>query len=317
MAEPLQLDKDHLTSQESGSSSIPSTPAITKTKGELASPSSQLDRSEVTVTTEPVTRRGKGSSKNQPIVSKKGKQKLSKPVVNKVEFVEKKEFDLFKEEVLDMKSMLKDFIEANKHQSETEQREAEEDEENEEGLIEEDGAMAYFENIAGMSENKGPKINETLAAGVTKILREGLKSEGRETLLNKYAAPENCERLKVVPCNEAIYKGMKKHVRLADKELQNVQADLTKGLMAGVYAFNEFSQTASSQPVNDEQMKSFTDSLSLIANASHKLDIYGRNQFKPELNADYASLCTESRPVEDTLFRQLSEDVKECVEMDL
>ena len=134
MAEPLQLDKDHLTSQESGSSSIPSTPAITKTKGEMAGPSSQLDRSEATVTTEPVTRRGKGSSKNQPIVSKKGKQKLSKPIANKVEFVEKKEFDLFKEEVLDMKSMLKDFIEANKHQSETEQKEAEEDEENEEGL---------------------------------------------------------------------------------------------------------------------------------------------------------------------------------------
>ena len=82
--------------------------------------------------------------------------------------------------------------------------------------------------------------------------------------------------------------------------------------MAGVYAFNEF-QSASPQAMN-EHMKSFTDSLSLIANASHKLDIFRRGQFKPELNADYASLCTVSRPVEETLFGQLSEDVKECVE---
>ena len=35
--------------------------------------------------------------------------------------------------------------------------------------------MAYFENIAGMSVCKGPKINETLAAGVTKILHPRLQ----------------------------------------------------------------------------------------------------------------------------------------------
>ena len=305
MAEPLQLDNDKLTPEVSGSSSIPAASALTKTK--MAAPSSQSRTEASTVTTES-TRRGKGSSKIG--LSSKGKQKLSK----KVEFVEKEEFDRFREEVLDMKSMLKDFIVANSQHSETEQKEAQKEAEDdeEEGLVEEDDTMAYFENIAGMSECKGPRINDTLAAGVTKILREGLNSEGREALLNKYSTPENCERLRVVPCNEAIYKGMRKQVRLVDKELQNVQSDLTKGLMAGVYAFNEF-QSASPQAMN-EHMKSFTDSLSLIANASHKLDIFRRGQFKPELNADYASLCTVSRPVEETLFGQLSEDVKECVE---
>ena len=112
MAEPIHLDNDNLTPVASGSSAIPASSTLSNTK--MAGLSSQSVNTEAaSVSTESVTRRGKGSSKNKPIVSSKGKQKLSKPITKKVEFVDREEFNLFKEEVLDMKSMLKDFIEAN------------------------------------------------------------------------------------------------------------------------------------------------------------------------------------------------------------
>ena len=81
--------------------------------------------------------------------------------------------------------------------------------------------------------------------------------------------------------------------------------------MASLYSCES---VMSGQGSAQELTKSLLDSISLLCDASHKLDVYRRKLFKPEIHSDFSALCAESRPIGLTLFGELSEEVKKCLE---
>ena len=82
--------------------------------------------------------------------------------------------------------------------------------------------LDYMMSLAGTSDIKVPKINKTISTSITNILTHGLNNQSRDIVREKYITPENCDRLKVVPCNETIFKGISKQSRITDSHLENV-----------------------------------------------------------------------------------------------
>ena len=173
-------------------------------------------------------------------------------------------------------------------------------------LPEEDG-LSYFQQVAGVVEETGPDINSVLAQGVTKILETGLSDQEVEKLDVKYnTTPNNCQELKVLKCNDEIFKSVKRATRMHDLALQRVQKNIKKGIIALTKAYESASDL--------ETKKSILDSMSLCANGSHQLNVVRRNSFKPEINKEYSGLCAESRPIKESLFGSLSEEAKNQAE---
>ena len=64
-----------------------------------------------------------------------------------------------------------------------------------------------------------------------------------------------------------------------------------------------------------KSMGLLSDSLSLLSDASHEIDLRRRNNFKTEMKADYRLLCSDQNPVKDLLFgTELSKSVKDLTE---
>ena len=171
----------------------------------------------------------------------------------------------------------------------------------------------YLSSVVGEGSKTGPRIHENIAAAVNKVLSQGLLPSTVETLITKYPTPENCERLQVMSCNKAIYQGVSKKLRLEDKGLQTIQESLTKSLTACTVAYNNLSSnvTEESEPSVRELV---ADCLSLAANASYKLDLFRRQNFKTDLSEDFSSICSGEKPVTGSLFGELSTEIKDCAE---
>ena len=221
----------------------------------------------------------------------------------------------------------------------------------EEGELEEsDEEVLAFKDKAGVAKKIVSKMNKSLAEGVEHILCEGLDTKTKEETSQKYAVPENCQRLHPVKVNPEIYKPASKRVRINDNELQNIQKDLGIGLAANISVFEDLMKA--SKNITDlintgkdelnkedlspkekrllenlqEERKSFLDSLkkiktttadavSLQSDVNHQIDIFRRVSFKPEIKPEFISLCSDSYPVKDSLFgKELSERVKETTE---
>ena len=63
-------------------------------------------------------------------------------------------------------------------------------------------SIKYFRDISESGDSKkGPILHDDIASGSTKILCNGLKTEQKDALHQKYNTPSNCERMTPILCN--------------------------------------------------------------------------------------------------------------------
>ena len=171
-------------------------------------------------------------------------------------------------------------------------------------------SMAKSVNLA---ESTGPAINEQLAKVVTQYLERGMDKESFEKLLEKSVRPENCDRLKVVRVNSAIFNNVSKDTKQEDICLQKVQRPLVAGIINLVTMLDQLLK--SSETANMELLSVLSKTIGILCTSSHELDIRRRWLFKSEMKEEYKALCSESHPVEGELFGdQLSQSVKDLNE---
>ena len=174
-----------------------------------------------------------------------------------------------------------------------------------------DDASASDDYLSNMitTTKTGPNLSKSTVDNVSNILKHGLASKIRDDIFSKYQRPDNFERLTVIDCDKHIYQSVSKKHRLDDKAVQKIQEDLTKALIASTIAYDKMPSTK-----NTKTKEMLADSLTLVANASHSLDIYRRHQLKPELALDFQGICASDRPVDKTLFGEYSSEIKDCSE---
>ena len=187
------------------------------------------------------------------------------------------------------------------------------DDDNEEGEVSEENSLNYFTEITEPPTKKGPKLIQGIADGTTRLLSKGMDSENKERIVKNYHTPENCPRLSLMSCNETIYRAMSKSVRVKDAGLQAISKNLTTSLTAATYAFNHIEAVKGMEEGMDAEDTRYisgmlADSMALMAETSHQLDLLRREGYRPELNKDYAkTLCDPKLPIEENLFGPDSE----------
>ena len=180
----------------------------------------------------------------------------------------------------------------------------------EEGEVEEEEGI--LSTMANCDEDKGPNISDTLSKGIDKIMSAGLKSERREDLHMKFMTPGYCDRLAVIKCNECIYRNASNSIRNTDSGLQNIQKGIVKGLIAAGHAhdmINSLGIPTSDEvvSVNTSDLKqlqnTLVESIAILADTSHSLDLKRRLNFKPDFKEDFQSmLCDPKLSVKGKLF---------------
>ncbi|GFR61699.1 hypothetical protein ElyMa_001854000 [Elysia marginata] len=113
--------------------------------------------------------------------------------------------------------------------------------------------------------------------------------------------PANCPRFEVLGCNPKIYRQASAEAKNNDRELQEVQKSLIQGISALGQAMSEEEACADH----------LAAALASMGEASHRLDIARRKNFKPFINDEYKALCLDSYSVEGLLFnKDLGDKVK-------
>ena len=122
----------------------------------------------------------------------------------------------------------------------------------------------------------------------------------------KYKTPQNCEALNVIKVKDEIFKTVRKETRKKDIVLQRIETDMSKGLSALTNVFDKITDPTASETL--------CDAISLFSNALHDTNVFRRSAFKPDFKKEYAGLCAESKPIKDTLFKEVSEEAKAIAE---
>ena len=84
------------------------------------------------------------------------------------------------------------------------------------------------------------------------------------------------------------------------------RSDMSKGLSALTNVFDKITDPTASETI--------CDAISLFSNALHDTNVFRRSAFKPDFKKEYAGLCAESKPIKDTLFKEVSEEAKTIAE---
>ena len=108
----------------------------------------------------------------------------------------------------------------------------------------------------------------------------------QEKLGQKYFVPSNCTRLEVIPCDSEVFKNSNAKAKTRDSSLQSVQKYLMKGLTAVIFAFDALSNSD-----DRTATEMLADGVTLLANGSHKLDVFRRHAFKGDMKDEYSSIC--------------------------
>ena len=168
------------------------------------------------------------------------------------------------------------------------------------------------------SEKTGPEIDDKLSEVVTQYLERGMDRDSLEKIQEKILRPQNCERLKVVRVNPPIFNNVSKDTKQEDLCLQKVQRPLISGITNLVALLNQMLTAAKNKvesPSNATLMTTISQTIGILCDSSHELDLRRRWLFKSEMKEEYKALCSESNPVKGELFGdQLSQSVKDLNE---
>ena len=182
-------------------------------------------------------------------------------------------------------------------------------------LVDSDEDLDYFKSISSVTTKKGPTINTDLAMGISTILQSGLKSAAKDTITELYTCPENCRRMEIVICNPEILNSASSATKKSEERACEMQGDIMKGLMASATAYNNLITIVKQETINKQDIKatikSLANAISMQAHVSHSVDINRRFNFKQDIKAEFASLCSDAYPVENHLFgNELQEKIK-------
>ena len=183
------------------------------------------------------------------------------------------------------------------------------------------GVLAGMAKVVNKPLHNGENLNADLSLLLTDLLCQGASKESRDELVEKYPTPGNCQRLEVVRVNPEIFNSVRKDVKTDDVMLQKAQKPLLKGITAVAKGLtdlmdaSEAEDKAFSEKLMTNTMQVLSDSLSLLSDASHEIDLRRRALFKSDMKSEYRLLCSDQHPVKDLLFgTELGKSVKDLTE---
>ena len=104
-------------------------------------------------------------------------------------------------------------------------------------------------------------------------------TEARDAATEKFPTPSNCTRLDLVRVNSEIVKSVTKEAKTNDVLLQKAQKPSLKGITAVARILDNHIKVKKGEkesPTPDSEIDMLSDSLALLADASHEIDLRRR-----------------------------------------
>ena len=183
------------------------------------------------------------------------------------------------------------------------------------------GVLAGMAKVVNKLLHNRENLNEDLSVLLTDLLYKGASKESRDELIETYPTPGKCQHLEVVRVDPEIFNSVRKDIKTDDVMLQKAQKPLSKGITAVAKGLtdlmnaSEADDKAISENVMTSTMQVPSDSLSLLSDASHEIDLRRRALFKSDMKSEYRLLCSDQHPVKDLLLgTKLGKSVKDLTE---
>ncbi|XP_069122555.1 uncharacterized protein [Argopecten irradians] len=163
-------------------------------------------------------------------------------------------------------------------------------------------------NDFSTDDSTGPDIeNATLAKLLTDMLTKRMSDDKLKMKLEMYPRPMNMEHLQAPKVNPEIWRKLSTENKSRDVRVQKAQTRIAKGLtpLARMIALLMEVKKNTNMDVRasvDELLKLALDSFTLTASATQEISQRRRELIKPDLNNQYASLCSTHNPVTTMLF---------------
>ena len=178
---------------------------------------------------------------------------------------------------------------------------------NDHGELDENLLMELDESL-DQKEAIGPPVQKQLAEIANKRWGQNLTPERVKMLNERYSTPANCTNMTPIKVNPEIWKQLTSAKRKTDLQLSNLQETVATAIL----------QTADELlPQNkDDVAKNLAarsiDSVAMLGHMSHMISQLRREQIRPALKQEYASICTAdptNTPLlfGDDLVKQLKE----------
>ena len=140
-----------------------------------------------------------------------------------------------------------------------------------------------------VNELTGEPVNESLASIVHSLLKEKLPKEKFQKKIGQYPRPQNVEALKTPRVNPLIWSQLSAQIRAHDSKAQKTQSALVGSIAATIKATDLALKQR--QPYK-ELVTALTDSVALVMQSFHDMNIARRLAMKNDSHQDYASLCS-------------------------
>ena len=138
-------------------------------------------------------------------------------------------------------------------------------------------------------------LDPTAAAPPEKEVQDTPK-DARDELLDKFPTPGNCTRLEVVRVHPEKFNSVRKEIKTEDVMLQKAQKPILKGITAVTRLLDDYMKAEKGQkplPTMEAVMKILSDSISLLCDASHEIDLRRRTLFEGDMKTEYRLLCSD------------------------
>ena len=163
------------------------------------------------------------------------------------------------------------------------------------------------------SEDAGEKVDDKLAAVVSKVLRRKSSDDKITEKLNSFKRPSNIDKLEQTRVNPEIWCTLQSKTRSTDIRFQKVEQALLKSIVPIVQCMQSLMGNATEN--QKALMTKLCDSVAIIGYARDELNLRRREFIKPDLNRQFASLCSARTPVTGLLFGDnLSQQCKDIQE---
>ena len=148
-------------------------------------------------------------------------------------------------------------------------------------------------------------ISDNLAEIIQAMFKYGLSETEVKEKSEKHLRPKNCDMVATARVNQLLWDKLPSSARSADVKIQNILKVLTKGVVPLVKIADKMLKVMlgkQEMPAEQDLFLSLTDSIGLLATASHSLNMRRREAMMPELNADFQCLKSKNVPLTTHLF---------------
>lgn len=159
-----------------------------------------------------------------------------------------------------------------------------------------DAPKSSFDNLAeefSTADKTSAPVNAKLATMIEELIKDNLPKAKLEQLVEKYPRPENCKLLVSPKVNRAIWNQLSPSTKSSDRALQKAQQ---------LFIFSIYATINACEKASDELKATLAHSLVLALAGNRELDLRRREPLKPDLNAQFASLCNQTTPITSELF---------------